>query len=171
MTLCVTSLTSQWSPAFGAEKSSRVSARAVNTAEPSQWSPAFGAGKSDEALDTIAKYVDPSQWSPAFGAGKRPPGYHVPGLVDVSQWSPAFGAGKSGIFAVKYGLSSTGRNGAQLLELGKAVTREKRVSLAIWGRNGAQLLELGKAGCSPSRHDSHHGSQWSPAFGAGKRSH
>ena len=59
------------------------------------------------------------------------------------------------------------RNGAQLLELGKA----RAAPLATTGRssrNGAQLLELGKVECFS--HRSHRGntSQWSPAFGAGK---
>ncbi|GEM_PF-4877397 len=37
------------------------------------------------------------------------------------------------------------------------------------GRNGAQLLELGKVGHHLGVHHGMAESQWSPAFGAGKR--
>ena len=97
----------------------------------------------------------------------------------------------SGIPAGRHG---GGRNGAQLLELGKAQHRSPVVAAAqavamepsFWSwekpekvlkpkdhlssRNGAQLLELGKAG--PGRYPYYCKivpSQWSPAFGAGKR--
>ncbi len=86
-----------------------------------------------------------SQWSPAFGAGKRL--IRCIGTVesDMSQWSPAFGAGKS------FGLDH-----AKLL--------------IYFCRNGAQLLELGKATIDYIRSILKERSQWSPAFGAGKSS-
>ena len=42
-------------------------------------------------------------------------------------------------------------------------------SIQLSSRNGAQLLELGKAAAHPSIPTSSTGPQWSPAFGAGKR--
>ena len=83
------------------------------------------------------------------------------------QWSPALGAGKSR--RPRWSLCTVlCRNGAQLLELGKGGFPW------LWSspgrsRNGAQLLELGKG----RPHSWLRGliqPQWSPAFGAGKRS-
>ena len=62
----------------------------------------------------------------------------------MSQWSPAFGAGKSRRLALLTGIGR-GRNGAQLLELGKAKYLNTPATRAFQ-------------------------SQWSPAFGAGKSS-
>ena len=108
-----------------------------------------------------------------------------------SQWSPAFGAGKSSFLLGGLPLGVSSRNGAQLLELGKAASgvgagyvRHVAMEPSFWSweksssdaapgfrlprRNGAQLLELGKGrGLCPSS-VSRPGSQWSPAFGAGK---
>ena len=62
-----------------------------------------------------------------------------------------------------------GRNGAQLLELGKAAD-SPATHQGQGSRNGAQLLELGKEGADEWPQCGIHGlSQWSPAFGAGKR--
>ena len=62
------------------------------------------------------------------------------------------------------------RNGAQLLELGKA-RGGRRVSRKSACRNGAQLLELGKDPQPDLIGVTVQQSQWSPAFGAGKRSY
>ena len=132
----------------------------------SQWSPAFGAGKSTRP-SPLSESIMWSQWSPAFGAGKSRRYLHIPKELKLSQWSPAFGAGKrSG--KPRGWRRSRSRNGAQLLELGKDAKRSE-ASTGAARRNGAQLLELGKvAGLIGARHDAS-SSQWSPAFGAGKR--
>ena len=61
----------------------------------------------------------------------------------MPQWSPAFGAGKSRPPPGGVLVGVRCRNGAQLLELGKAAATP-RYGRARPGRNGAQLLELGK---------------------------
>ena len=61
-----------------------------------------------------------------------------------------------------------GRNGAQLLELGKG-TIHPRPRQRRTRRNGAQLLELGKDAGLGIEGLEEHMSQWSPAFRAGKR--
>ena len=63
---------------------------------------------------------------------------------------------------------TSGRNGAQLLELGKGSTRCHRPGTRPC-RNGAQLLELGKAIEVQTYFVQDPRPQWSPAFGAGKR--
>ena len=89
--------------------------------------------------------------------------------------------------------NTDGRNGAQLLELGKALPGQRphghrpavamepsfwswekhhgRISTVykVFCRNGAQLLELGKAAWDFMTAPLRMLSQWSPAFGAGKR--
>ena len=107
-----------------------------------QWSPAFGAGKSAASIPGSSPRFAP-QWSPAFGAGKSLrmiPGRKRRGLP---QWSPAFGAGKRRACFSGCSSNSSCRNGAQLLELGKATVTAPTL-LPIFCRNGAQLLELGK---------------------------
>ena len=59
------------------------------------------------------------------------------------------------------------RNGAQLLELGKAQAAPPATTDQS-SRNGAQLLELGKANDIGTRRTGFWKSQWSPAFRAGK---
>ena len=61
----------------------------------------------------------------------------------MPQWSPAFGAGKSRHPRPRQPASAACRNGAQLLELGKAA-QVTCSSCRSSSRNGAQLLELGK---------------------------
>ena len=85
-----------------------------------------------------------------------------------SQWSPAFRAGKRGQLYWVSGSSRYCRNGAQLLELGKA-SRSTRPRHPTTSRNGAQLLELGKALPRRCLYATSARSQWSPAFRAGKR--
>ena len=60
-----------------------------------------------------------------------------------------------------------GRNGAQLLELGKG-TIHPRPRQRRTRRNGAQLLELGKVASIRRQQHRLVSPQWSPAFGAGK---
>ena len=64
--------------------------------------------------------------------------------------------------------STDSRNGAQLLELGKGSTSTEPTGQES-SRNGAQLLELGKAVHRPLSDRIANNPQWSPAFGAGKR--
>ena len=61
-----------------------------------------------------------------------------------------------------------GRNGAQLLELGKAQAAPPATTDQS-SRNGAQLLELGKVLGAIGEELGGLWSQWSPAFRAGKR--
>ena len=61
----------------------------------------------------------------------------------TSQWSPAFRAGKRSRLRYRDRWAPSRRNGAQLLELGKALV-DNVTAPGSPGRNGAQLLELGK---------------------------
>ena len=63
--------------------------------------------------------------------------------------------------------STDSRNGAQLLELGKGSTSTEPTGQES-SRNGAQLLELGKGHVAHTPRNVAHCPQWSPAFGAGK---
>ena len=108
----------------------------------SQWSPAFGAGKRREAIGGI-NWGSESQWSPAFGAGKS-------GRLDwrearriVVAMEPSFWSWEKAAHEHNLRRRPAGRNGAQLLELGKASSRVG-CGLLPQRRNGAQLLELGK---------------------------
>ena len=130
--------------------------------EPSFWS----WEKPIQAINSI-HVIDGPQWSPAFGAGKSLTNARKARMSSNPQWSPALGAGKSR--RPRWSLCTVlCRNGAQLLELGKGGFPW------LWSspgrsRNGAQLLELGKG----RPHSWLRGliqPQWSPAFGAGKRS-
>ena len=73
-----------------------------------------------KAIEVQTYFVqDPRpQWSPAFGAGKRALTEEVVTEAIQLQWSPAFGAGKRGRQRSVLP-EHDGRNGAQLLELGK----------------------------------------------------
>ena len=90
------------------------------------------------------------------------------GINAWSQWSPAFGAGKRRANSSAHAPTKHCRNGAQLLELGKAELAALVGTVGL-GRNGAQLLELGKVLRLVDGTDDVLESQWSPAFGAGKR--
>ena len=110
----------------------------------SQWSPAFGAGKACPwcQIGRLFRHVamEPSFWS----WEKTEERFLAIFDEQMSQWSPAFGAGKSRRLALLTGIGR-GRNGAQLLELGKAKYLNTPATRAFQ-------------------------SQWSPAFGAGKSS-
>ena len=108
---------SQWSPAFGAGKSTRDACDGIRedrvAMEPSFWSwekyqamvrdeldvlvamePSFWSWEKTKIEPLEYDYNPQSQWSPAFGAGKRPQLDLCCSLMCGSQWSPAFGAGK-----------------------------------------------------------------------------
>ncbi len=160
--------------------------------DPSQWSPAFGAGKSNTRLATMI-YLIKVAMEPSFWSWEKPTPSPVPSagiLVAMepsfwswekssvwiddfdeavsSQWSPAFGAGKRRANSSAHAPTKHCRNGAQLLELGKAELAALVGTVGL-GRNGAQLLELGKVLRLVDGTDDVLESQWSPAFGAGKR--
>ena len=84
--------------------------------------------------------MEPSFWS---WEKAQPDSWWV--WAPESQWSPAFGAGKSVRPCSVDARSARRRNGAQLLELGKAGSWSRGSPRArLPRRNGAQLLELGK---------------------------
>ena len=157
---------SQWSPAFGAGKSASGTA-SDHRAIKSQWSPAFGAGKSGVFLPQISSWkhvaMEPSFWSweklsiiirilehprnvamePSFWSWEKLATllHHV--LVILVAMEPSFWSWEKTSVSANLSQTRESRNGAQLLELGKVLTRE-----TLWrGTNE---------------------SQWSPAFGAGK---
>ena len=188
------SMRSQWSPAFGAGKRCQSSAplNSGPSSMRSQWSPAFGAGKSRHAQQKERRLMAMSQWSPAFGAGKSAAGIPAARQSRSVAMEPSFWSWEKLRLGIRVRTKTLSRNGAQLLELGKA----RACRWTRWARscrNGAQLLELGKgivlrpAEAAPSRVAMEPSfwswekeptkarcgcstpSQWSPAFGAGKR--
>ena len=133
-----------------------------------------------------------SQWSPAFGAGKSAAGIPAARQSRSVAMEPSFWSWEKLRLGIRVRTKTLSRNGAQLLELGKA----RACRWTRWARscrNGAQLLELGKgivlrpAEAAPSRVAMEPSfwswekeptkarcgcstpSQWSPAFRAGKR--
>ena len=132
-----------------------------------QWSPAFGAGKRALTEEVVTEAIQP-QWSPAFGAGKSFHRQSQRVQVSTAAMEPSFWSWEKEPQHAIPSRYRNGRNGAQLLELGKvgnyaAAAQEIQAAMepSFWswektdgrmdlmlgrGRNGAQLLELGKAG-------------------------
>ena len=131
------------------------------------------------------------QWSPAFGAGKSRTKLWLMYRLYRPQWSPAFGAGKRR-HPRRSKARHVRRNGAQLLELGKASMRLARTARRLgaamepsfwsWEKSAPhrQCAYGSHAAMEPSfwswekhigppaPHKKTPSPQWSPAFGAGK---
>ena len=145
-----------------------------------------------KAIEVQTYFVqDPRpQWSPAFGAGKRALTEEVVTEAIQLQWSPAFGAGKRGRQRSVLP-EHDGRNGAQLLELGKVPSDRvlqpecpvaaMEPSFWSWEKDPPQpgYGSVNSAAMEPSFWSWEKVTrlaagvlggqpQWSPAFGAGK---
>ena len=110
-----------------------------------------------------------SQWSPAFGAGKSPVATLLQGFGCLVAMEPSFWSWEKGGACAHRPCHGRGRNGAQLLELGKACWSAGFGTVNV----ASQWSPAFGAGKSPRRPKSFAQiclSQWSPAFGAGKRS-
>ena len=104
--------------------------------------PSFWSWEKSRPTESSSQSVQSPQWSPAFGAGKRPP-TQLASWPDTAAMEPSFWSWEK---EPQHAIPSRYRN----------------------GRNGAQLLELGKGTIHP-RPRQRRTPQWSPAFGAGKR--
>ena len=145
----------------------RAEASRITSSSPPQWSPAFGAGK--RVIPAAAATSDhTAAMEPSFWSWEKDPESLNHDPQTSPQWSPAFGAGKSGPIELDgERLIDQAAMEPSFWSWEKRLARAPLPNAAC-SRNGAQLLELGKAGALAYRPGNTTRPQWSPAFGAGK---